>query len=534
MGFFKDLFKPKPVAKEIMNGMQAAAGNYDAPYEFAQLNGDKFYGGFGTTQLQTVDYWTLRNRSIQLYNDNIYASGLINTFVTNIINTGLTLECTPNSTILGLEDDFLNSWSEEVEARFKMYSDNPMLCDYYGNKTYGELQAQRELQALIEGDVLTVYHFDKKTMMPKVQLISSACIQSPIDGEQSIKDGHTVEHGVELDAEWRTVAYWVAKSDGKFVRYPCYGDKSGRRIANLYIPGKQLMGNVRGMPFLGNVLQSLREIDRYRDSVQRKALAASFIAMAVEKDTDTVTAKTLGGAANRSLNVTSSEGYKLNMKSFSAGTFIDDMPAGHKIKMMGSDGTDLSFKEFEETIIAAIAWTKEIPPEVLRKAFSSNYAASKQANAEFAMFLSTQRVKISKSCDQPFYKEWLYIEVLKGDIAANGLLQAWNDPSKYAVKGAWTTADWSGSIKPNADLIKEAGGHKLLCEQGFSTRSRSSYALTGTKFSANAKRLKMENQQLADAMRPMLELEKEFTPEAVSAMMNGNIMATGDENVISE
>lgn len=293
------------------------------------------------------------------------------------------------------------------------------------------------------------------------------------------------------------------------------------------------MGNVRGMPLLGNVLQSLREIDRYRDSVQRKALAASFIALAVEKDADTVSSRALGSASNSSLSIGgNSSAYKLNLKSFSAGTMIDDMPAGHKIKMMGSDGTDLSFKDFEETIIAAIAWTKEVPPEVLRKAFSSNYAASKQANAEFAMFLDTQRVNITKSCDQPFYIEWLYIEVSKGAIEADGLLRAWNDPKLYAEKGAWVSADWSGSIKPNADLIKEAGGHKLLCEQGFSTRDRSSKALTNTKYSTNVKRLALENRQLAEAMRPMLELEKEFTPEAVSAAMGRNAFTAADVGII--
>jgi hypothetical protein len=58
------------------------------------------------------------------------------------------------------------------------------------------------------------------------------------------------------------------------------------------------------VPLLGNVLQSLKEIDRFRDSVQRKALVSSFIALAVEKDADTITAKPLGGAATRSsLNI---------------------------------------------------------------------------------------------------------------------------------------------------------------------------------------------------------------------------------------
>ena len=250
------------------------------------------------------------------------------------------------------------------------------------------------------------------------------------------------------------------------------------------------MCNVRGVPLLGNVLQSLREIDRYRDSVQRKALVSSFVAMAVEKDADTIGAKPLGGASSRSIGGQGRGGYSLNMKSFQAGVFIDDMPAGHKIKMMDSTGTDLSFAEFEAAIINAIAWTKEVPPEVIKKSFSSNYAASKQANAEFSMFLDMERTNITKKNDHPFYAEWLYIEVLKGNIKAPGLMESWNNKNQYAIKGAWISSDWSGSIKPNADLVKEGKGWQVLIAEGLATRSKASKSLTNTKYSTNVKRLK--------------------------------------------
>ena len=114
------------------------------------------------------------------------------------------------------------------------------------------------------------------------------------------------------------MAYHVLKDDGKFARFPRVGARSGRVVASLYRPGKRLMGQVRGMPLIGNVLQSLREIDRYRDSTQRKALVSSFLALAVEKDADTIGAKPLASAASRSSSINSADGYKLNMKNFNA------------------------------------------------------------------------------------------------------------------------------------------------------------------------------------------------------------------------
>lgn len=505
----------------------AAAGNYYPSYENAVMTGDKFYGGYGMTQLLDIDYWTLRHRSTQLYNENLYAQGIVNAFVTNIINTGLTLDATPAGEILPYDDDYLNDWAENVEARFKMYCDSPAMCDFYGQHTYGELQAIRELHGLVEGDVLTVYHFDRATNLPKVQLISSNCVQSPLSPR--LARGNTVEHGVEKNSDGIEVAYWVLKNDGSYTRYPRYGANSGRRVANLYRPGKHLMCHTRGIPLLGNVLQSLREIDRYRDSVQRKALVSSFIALAVEKDADTISAKPLGAASSRSMSGTDSRGYSLNIKQFNPGVYIDDLPAGHKIKMMGSDGTDLSFRDFQDGMIDGIAWSKGMPPEVLKKQFSSNYAASKQANAEFSMLMDMERTSITKQNDHAFYAEWLYIEVLKGNIQADGLIDAWRDQNQYALKQAWISSDWSGSIKPNADLIKEGQGWEKLVENGFATRSRASKALTNTKFSTNIKRLARENELMAQAARPMLQLQQEFGADAVQAVLKNGISAQHEE-----
>ena len=482
----------------------AAAGNYSPGYEFATLSGDKFVGGYGNTQLQIIDYWSLRHRSIQLYNENIYAQGLINRFITNIVNTGLTLEAKPVASILGVDQEELNTWTDDVEARFTMYCNNPQLVDYYGEQTLSQLQVQRELQALVEGDVLVVHHFDTKTNLPKIQLISSNCIQSPLDGDGGVADGHYVEHGVEFDSKGREVAYHVLKDDGKYSRFPRVGTRSGRLVANLYRPGKRLMGQSRGMPLIGNVLQSLREIDRYRDSVQRKALATSFLALAVEKDADTIGAKPLASAASRASNISSNDGsYKLNMKDFNPGVFIDDMPAGHKIKLMGSDGTDLSFGDFEAAIINSVAWSKGMPPEILKMSFGSNYAASKQATAEFNMFLDSERAATTTTNDQPLYREWLYVEAIKGNIKAPGMIEAWNDPNQYALVGAWTQSDWSGSVKLNADFVKEVKGWADAIDAGLATHEMASKALFGRKNNLIMMQLIHENRKKAQVMEAL-------------------------------
>ena len=101
------------------------------------------------------------------------------------------------------------------------------------------------------------------------------------------------------------------------------------------------------MPLIGNVLRSLREIDRYRDSTQRKALVASFLALAVEREGDAVATKPLAMAASRTTEATSTDGkQKVTMRDFGPGMVVEGLAVGEKIKQMGSQGTDLSFGDF--------------------------------------------------------------------------------------------------------------------------------------------------------------------------------------------
>ena len=508
----------------------AAAGNYDAPYRFAQLNGDKFLLGFGDTQLLQIDYWTLRHRSIQLFNENLYAEGLINRFITNIVNTGLMLEAKPVAGILGIDQEKLNQWTDEVEARFTMYANCKDMVDFYGEKTLSQIQAQRELQALVEGDVLVVYHFDKRTKLPKIQLISSNSVQSPIDGEGSLADGHYVDHGVEFDKDHREVAYHVLKSDGEYSRFPCVGARSGRVVANLYRPGKRLMGQVRGMPLIGNVLQSLREIDRYRDSTQRKALVASFLALAVEREGDAIETKPLAMAASRTTEATSTDGkQKVTMRDFGPGMVVEGLAAGEKIKQMGSQGTDLSFGDFEAAIVNSVAWSKGMPPEILKMAFGSNYAASKQATAEFNMFLDTERANTTTTNDKPLYEQWLQSEVIKGNVKAAGLVESIGDPNKYAITSAWMQSEWSGSVKLNADFVKEVQGWKLAIEESLATHEMASKALFGRKNNLIMETLKHENAKKAEVQDAL----GDFAQNRTQSIMNKNAddpQDTGGQN----
>lgn len=502
----------------------AASGPYGAPARYAWHDGEKYPGGFGPTELLTADYWTLRARSVQLFRQNIYARGIVRRLVTNIINTGLALEAVPDEQILARSEDELAEWSETVENRFHLWERTPALCDHLGLSSFGALQALAKRAALVSGDVLVTLLQDKATGLPRVRLIDGARVQSPFNvGERApaIPPGHVVRHGVELDADGRHVAYWVATVDDatgqkRVDRLPARGPATGRTQAWLVYGTDRLLDEVRGEPLLAIILQSLREVDRYRDAATRKAVINATVAMFIKKEQQTVGTRPLtGGAILKGKEVSTGVDGKPRVYKFAEmvpGAVIDELAPGESPQGFNSAGTDEKFSDFEAAVVYAIAWALEIPPEILTLAFSSNYSASQAAINEFKIYLNPVRAAWGDEFCQPIYVEWLLSETLAGRVQADGLLAAWRDPAQYDRLAAWCAADWSGAIKPSVDLVKQANGYALLVEQGFISRDRATRETTGTKFSKNIAKLRRENAALAEARKPLEPPPPETAP----------------------
>lgn len=496
--------------------------NYLNNNTFKNFDGDKFFGGFGDTKIFTTDYWTLRQRSKQLFKENLYARGLIRRLITNEINTGLTLEATPNGAILGLEDDELNAWSENVENRFTIWGNNPELCDFKQKDTFGQLQQNIRSTALIEGDVLVILVQSKKTGLPAVRLIPGGRVRTPLDAVP--RAGNKIVHGVELDKNGIQVAYWIDDGEFSSKRIPAKGEKSGRKLAWLVYGTDSLLDEVRGEPILSLILQSLKEIDRYRDSAQRKAVVNSILAMFIEKGENKMGTRPMTGGAVRRDTVTATDPdgstRNFNLSEQIPGVVFEELQHGEKPVGFNSTGTDINFPIFESAVINAIAWANEIPPEVLQLAFGSNYAASRSAVSELKMYLNKIRFNFSNQLNQPIYEQWLLAETFNQKIEAPGLVEAWRDFNLYDIYGAWVLTDWAGAIKPSTDLKKDVSAYSEEVKEGFITRERVSKELNGMKFSRIMKRLKEENALLAESMRPILELQKEFKIDLSGGISN--------------
>jgi len=149
------------------------------------------------------------------------------------------------------------------------------------------------------------------------------------------------------------------------------------------------------------------------------------------------------------------------------------------------------------------------------------------------MFLNRERQRIGTELCTPVYIDWMISETLNGKITANGFLESWRDPMQYETFGAWTASDWSGAIKPSTDMLKTGKSYKLQVEENFISRDRATREVSGMKFSKVVRRNKKANEMIADAMRPLLELKKEFG-EQVDDPANAAKLESKIDDIIEE
>ena len=504
------------------------------------FDGEKFPGGFGATrQYVFTDYWTLRERSSQLFKENPYCKGLIRRLVRNEINTGLNLEASPIADVLNIPEEEAQSWGDEQEINFKLYSDDPAVVDHRKQWTLGDIGAEVRKTSLIAGDILIVWRINRKTGLPAIELIDGQHVQTPLTKKP--REGNRIIHGVEIDPNGRHVAYWVTVDKAgqqEFIfeskRIPVFSEKGNRRIAKMiYGTDDRKLDEVRGIPILAAVLYMMKELDRYRDSEQRAATVNSLLPLFIQKS------KTIGpgtqpmgqGAIREDIvQVTQTDGTqrKYNFSQMLPGTVMDELAEGEEPVSFNTQRPNVNYTKFEETILNVLAWTNEIPPEIMRQIFQNNFSASRQADTEFRLYLKWRVWKFGNDFYNEVYKEFIIQSVLLGQIQASGLLEAWRDPAKYKELGAWLFSEWSGVSRPSVDIKKDVEAHDLLDQKEWITNDMAARKFAGISYDTVLKKRKREQE-----MRKRILGENESTStipppagtEPVQGIMNDIAMA---------
>jgi capsid protein len=502
--------------------------NYVTQPNYSSWNGDKFSGGFGITKdYSIVDYWTLRKRSKQLFTENLYARGLIRRLITNEINKGLALEATPDAMILGISDEDADNFAETIERRFSIWAKTQNLCDYKKTMTFGAIQRQARLMAIVSGDVLVILRINQNGT-PNIELIDAENVQTPTNKDflREVKNrGNKIQDGVEISKSGQHIAYFVIDELGKYIRIPVNASKTGRKQAFLYYGTEKMINDVRGQSLLALTIQSFKEVDRYRDAEQRAAVVNAMIATWIEKGENKMSSLPLSSGAVRKDKISADGNTGANRdvqtSSYMPGMVFQELQHGEKVHSYDTKRPNVNFAVFEEAIINAIAWANEIPPEIMTLGFSSNYSASQAAISEFKMYLDKVRDDLGDNLLSQVYQDFFLSEVLNDNIKATGFLEAYRI-GKWDIVGGWQLSCWAGAIKPTINMLNTLKAYQGYVGEGWITRDRAARDITGMKFSKVVQQLARENKELVTALQPLIDggLIKDENPELMNNLMN--------------
>jgi lambda family phage portal protein len=379
---------------------------------------------------------TLRTRSHDIVRKNPYAANAVDSIVSNCIGTGIKPQSKSKDTEFRKKiQELWLDWTDEADAAG--------LCDFYG------LQAL-VLRSVIEcGECFVRMKIDKKnaTVPLKLQILESEHLDSSKD--QTLPNGNVIRSGIEFDKTGKRVAYYLYKE------HP--GESSFASLESVRIPASEILhiykplrpGQIRGEPWLSNVLLKLYELDQYEDAeLVRKKTAAMFAGFVTRLDPDSE----IFGEGEANSSGTASAGLEPGTMQF--------LDPGEDIKFSSPADVGGTYEAFIKQQLRAVAVGLGISYEMLTGDLSSvNYSSIRAGLVEFRRkCASLQHNLIVFQFCRPVWNRWIELAILSDAVNVP------NDPTFSLVKWIPPGFAW---VDPQKEVISQLNAVKA----GFKSRT---------------------------------------------------------------
>lgn len=452
----------KPINKKIEANHGILTGSYSVSFD-----GEKNPGEIGPAVDYTFNYNMLRVRSWQSYLESEISRTVFDRFTIWIIDKGLKLQSEPSKIVLESEGINIDTekFNEIVEARFNLFAKS-MNSSYSQMQTLNQIAKETFKSAKIGGDSLVVIRYKNNQMT--VQLIDGSMIDSPFYGFTT-ETGNKVIDGVEVDSSGKHIAYHIpGKLGQKNQRIPAWSETTGLRMAFLIYGSKHRSTNVRGIPAISTSLETLKKIDRYKEAMVAGAEERAKIAYFIKHNQFSDGENPLDGISNAFSDDTTNEtvipvdeqGEILaNKVAATTNKTVFNMPIGADLISVSS-AQEMQFKEFYEQNANIICAALGIPPNVAWSLYNDSFSASRAATKDWEHTIDVERNEFQVQFYEPIYKFWLYTEILKNKIPAEGFADAIKNNNNTLIE-AYLNCRFTGPMFPHIDPLKEVKAERL-------------------------------------------------------------------------
>lgn len=396
---------------------------------------------------------SLRSRSRELTRNNPLAENGVESWVANLIGTGITPRWQIDPA-LGRSE--LKERTHELWAEWADESDADGVCDFYG------LQAMVARAMVESGEVLVrirARRLEDDLPVP-MQLQVIECDHLDESYSTVSPNGNEIRMGIEFDRMGRRVAYWVFRSHPGESFLLDQGSSERIRIPAsemLHIFRPLRPGQARGKPWLTSVILRLHELDQYEDAeLVRKKTAAMFGGFIIESVSDTMDQPFLGRIGETDEN----ENPVVHLEP---GTF-PTLPQGMDVKFSTPADVGGSYQVWIKQNLREIAAGLGITYEQLTGDLEGvNYSSIRAGLLEFRRrceMLQWHTI-IFQFC-RPVARRWMDLAVASGALA----IPAYARDRRRYMKIDWRPQGW-----PWVDPEKDLKAAQLAVRSGFTSRS---------------------------------------------------------------
>lgn len=433
----------------------------------------------------------LRLRSRDLYMSSSFIGSILHAKREGVIGRGLELDAKIDAEALGLELDEATAIERRIEAAFARWARNVGT----DGESLNTILRNAYFSTIVNGDCIADIYCDAPTRMLRVSLVESDCLVTPPEEYGNDR----VLSGIELNANGRAVAYWLAtgflfNSDGFPVRY--YRRRKFMAGFNSLAAGDFLFprngaifmhtpferpGQLRGLPIVSRVIEDAKQLDRYMRAELDAAVVASKPALfrthpVVEAQAEVDMMDSFGIAPGPSASETALPPEHEPPINYGNGLMVD-LWDGADMKAFNPARPNQAYSEFVDHKFAEISANLGISAEVALKRWNASYSASRAALLDAQQGYEIDRALFVDQFLRPLYNAWL-------DLHADelGLTGYYTDPAR---RSAWRCAEWIGEQLPNIDPTKEIDAAAKRVQLCVSTLAREAQVATGTDIAAN-------------------------------------------------
>jgi lambda family phage portal protein len=433
------------------NGQPIKSANYQYQRQSAQRKGSmKTWIPRRLMSDQQVGYDRERivERSIDLINNDPHAAGVVDTFATTIVGSGLNPHPSVNPVLLNGDKEKARLLQDQQKAILKIWSP---FADAGQRMSFWGLQYLAQRNIIEFGEYLFLLPMIRDNSRPyslAVQSINPLRLKTPVDliNRENIKDG------VQVGSYGQPIAYYIKKAEASqtvadtsdnFLRIRA---KRGHRYKVLHGFISNESEQVRGVPFFSPAMKFFRDLSDYLDA----ELVSNIVTAAFSMFIETGATDPLFPAQN--MATITETGYK------SDGSEYDQRYQ----EMVPGSVPGATFEPFIKTIARSISLSLNIPYPVLFKDFEGmNYASYRSAMLEAWRVFKQRRTWLGSHFCQPIHRMLLEEAYLRGDYAADNF---------YENMFALTDSEWIGPPKGQIEPIKEVQADILAIQNNLKTR----------------------------------------------------------------